>query len=97
LDNVYPYSTGLVTSDNAGAGVEARSIRYTAQYTMWMMYKPPGAGAIPVPLKTVDWGFGAAGAIEGGKLKGQKAVFPTPIGDTITHPTWTRVVKNKSK
>lgn len=99
LDNAFPYplGRGLTAEDSPEFGVSGlKSYKVTDSFTMWMMYKPPGAGAIPVPLRRVDWGFTANGYFQSnGKLAGDGHPTGSETSvDTTTYPTWVRVLHN---
>jgi len=57
-------------------------------FSMYIMFTPTGGG-IPVPIKKVDWSWGASGVLTNGgwRLLSSTSSVGT-VADSTAHPTW---------
>jgi len=100
LDGTYPYSTCNPTNDNPGTALTNQFYQVKAHdsYEMFLMFKPSGTNSIWVPLREVEWSWGADATrseakwtIDAGTAHHTKDPQDT---DSTKHPEWTHNIKN---
>ncbi|MDB6122464.1 MAG: hypothetical protein JWQ71_1457 [Pedosphaera sp.] len=100
LDTVYPYETRDPVSDYPGTPLRNDCLKKSIwdSHEMWLMFKPPGADSIFVPLRAVRWywtGSATRGAT-GWTLDPRSVAHSVNPKDyeTTSFPTWTNNVAN---
>jgi len=59
-------------------------------FSLWLMFRPSNAGAIPVPLRKLTWGWEGTATNSAGTWTGGGRAWVSPAVDTLVHPTWTK-------
>lgn len=101
LDNVYPYTNAATAFDAPGEDLFTNSLEGVTddRFTMWLMYKPPGANSIEVPLQSVNWNWNGHAQFTNGAwslISRYPTSGPTqlPSNDTTNFPQWVGVMIN---
>lgn len=98
LDNQFPYSTGLSTSDSPSLGLPSADSKVTRSNTfkMYFMWRPGLTGDIPVPLGYVSWQIFGDAVQSGGTWTAQSdsTRSANAFQASSSYPQWTSTVTN---
>lgn len=101
LDNQFPFSTGLSTSDSPSVNLPSADSKVTRSnsFTMFFMWRPGLTGEIPVPLGSVTWQIFGDAAASGGTwtIQSDSSRSASTFTASASYPTWSSVIANGTK
>lgn len=110
LDGEYPTGPAYLSGDKfhfhdapaiaADNNEDSIAATMTNNFTLYLVFQPPGAGSVPVPVDAITWGLsskmvwtGTSWALASGAQYGSYTISTVP-SSSLTPPEWSQIVSN---